>query len=125
MTLEQATAQAVRAVLGRQLDDFRAARAAHRAGALAAEQFEPLQRDFTNTLDRRRDIIAAEIRQLLAPPAVRPCCVRTRRVDGAGATLGLVFCEHDATTLVAGKPYCDRHAGKVPRLPVPAKGGAA
>ncbi len=109
MTLAEATRRAMRAVLGNQLADYRAARAAFQAGELSAEQWEPLKRDFHNALERRQDTIAHEVKQLLRPKAASRCS----------------DCHLAATTMIAGKGYCDGHAADAPRLPVPAGGMAA
>lgn len=106
MTLAEATARAMKAVLGGHLAEYQKAKRAFSAGALLAEQFEPMRRDFMNALERRQDTIAHEVKLLMRPRALEMCAAPN--------------CQMSATTVVAGRDYCDGHAATAPRLPVPA-----
>ena len=78
--------------------------------------FAPIKKRFDNLLARRRGQIAALAAELLATPATAPRCAAAERLpDGS-----LSRCAAPGTTAIAGRPFCDRHAARVPRLPVPA-----
>lgn len=115
MTRDDARQTALRQVMGERLAEYEAAKAAHEAGQMSADVFEPIQRGYSNTLERRRDQIREATELLLDGPPTAARCAAAYQLEGGA----IARCKAPSTTTIAGKPFCDRCAPHVPRQELP------